>query len=161
MPDTGLKNSPRLVKGALVQLIEDIIGVVPNIIPFQYNPTKLSYQLTPWNPFEVDQTQRGSQAPNVQPFDPKESFTLSLELDAADELVVAIELQHPIGGDQRHVPERAVGLDGDVVGLCVGAVAQALEIDDLDDVEGLEIDHGHRRRRLIRDVQERTLSPGR
>jgi hypothetical protein len=86
MPDTGLKNSPRLVKGAIVQLIEDIVGVSPNIIPFQYNPTKLQYQLTPWNPFEVDQTQRGSQAPNVQPFDPKESFTLALELDAADDL---------------------------------------------------------------------------
>jgi hypothetical protein len=34
----------------------------------------------------VDQTQRGAQAPNVQPFDPKESFTLKLELDAADDL---------------------------------------------------------------------------
>jgi hypothetical protein len=86
MPDTGLKNSPQLIKGAIVQLIEDIIGVVPNIIPFQYNPTQLTHQLEPWNPFEVDQTQRGAQAPNVQPFSPKESFTLKLELDAADDL---------------------------------------------------------------------------
>ena len=86
MPDTGLKNSPRLVKGALVQLIEDIVGVLPNIIPFQYNSEKLQHSLEPWNPFEVDQTQRGSQAPNVQPFEPKERFTLSLELDAADDL---------------------------------------------------------------------------
>ena len=45
MPDTGLKNSPLLIKGAIVQLIEDIIGIVPNIIPFQYNPTLLTYQL--------------------------------------------------------------------------------------------------------------------
>lgn len=86
MPDTGLKNSPNLVKGAIVQLIEDIVGVIPNIIPFQYNPTKLSHQVTPWNPFEVDQTQRGSQAPNVQPFEPKHTITLELELDAADDL---------------------------------------------------------------------------
>lgn len=86
MPDTGLKNSPLLIKGALVQLIEDIIGLVPNIIPFQYNPTQLTRQLQPWNPFEVDSTQRGAQAPNVQPFDPKESFTLKLELDATDDL---------------------------------------------------------------------------
>lgn len=86
MPDTGLKNSPRLVKGVLVQLVEDLIGVVPNIIPFQYNPEKLQHELTPWNPFEVDETGRGSQAPNVQPFEPKESFTLSLELDGADGL---------------------------------------------------------------------------
>jgi hypothetical protein len=86
MPDTGLKNSPLLIKGAIVQMIEDIIGIVPNIIPFQYNPTLLNYELQPWNPFEVDQTQRGSQAPTVQPFDPKESFTMELELDAADDL---------------------------------------------------------------------------
>jgi hypothetical protein len=86
MPDTGLANSPNLVKGAIVQLIEDIIGVLPNVIPFQYNPTKLSQTITPWNPFEVDQTQRGAQAPNVQPFEPKQSFTLELELDAADDL---------------------------------------------------------------------------
>lgn len=86
MPETGLRRSPKLLKGAFVQLVEEIVGVVPNVIVFQYNPEKLSRELTPWNPFEVDQTQRGAQAPNVQPFDPKESFTLTLELDAADAL---------------------------------------------------------------------------
>jgi hypothetical protein len=64
-----------LLKGALVQLYEDVVGVaLPNIVLFQYNPTKLSHTLTPWNPQEVDQTQRGAQAPMVQPFDPKETF---------------------------------------------------------------------------------------
>jgi hypothetical protein len=86
MPDTGLKRSPRFEKGALVQLVKGLTGVVPNVIPFQYNPEKLSHTLTPWNPFEVDQTQRGSQAPTVQPFDPKESFNLTLEIDATDDL---------------------------------------------------------------------------
>ncbi|MEE8523599.1 MAG: hypothetical protein V3T72_06675 [Thermoanaerobaculia bacterium] len=86
MPETGLSSSPKIQKGALVQLIEDLIGVVPNVIPFQYNPEKLARSLTPWNPFEVDQAQRGAQAPTVQPFDPKESFTLNLELDATDDL---------------------------------------------------------------------------
>ena len=86
MPETGLRRSPRLLKGALVQLVEDIVGVVPNIVVFQYNPEKLSREVTPWNPFEVDQTQRGAQAPNVQPFDPKEKFTFTLELDASDPL---------------------------------------------------------------------------
>jgi len=86
MPETGLSRSPKIQKGALVQLIEDLVGVVPNVIPFQYNPEKLSHSLTPWNPFEVDQTQRGAQAPTVQPFDPKETFTLNLELDATDDL---------------------------------------------------------------------------
>jgi hypothetical protein len=86
MSDTGLSRSPKFEKGAFVQLIKDVVGVVPNVIPFQYNPEKLSHTLTPWNPFEVDQTQRGAQAPTVQPFDPKESFTLTLEIDATNEL---------------------------------------------------------------------------
>lgn len=86
MPDTGLRRSPRFEKGALVQLVKGLLGAVPNVIPFQYNPEKLSHTLTPWNPFEVDQTQRGAQAPTVQPFDPKESFNVTLEIDATDDL---------------------------------------------------------------------------
>ncbi len=86
MPDTGLKRSPKFQKGALVQIVPSLVDVEYKIIPFQYNPEKLSHTLTPWNPFEVDQTQRGAQAPNVQPFDPKESFTLTLEVDATDDL---------------------------------------------------------------------------
>ena len=86
MSDTGLRRSPKFEKGALVQLVKGLTGVVPNIIPFQYNPEKLSHTLTPWNPFEVDQTQRGAQAPTVQPFNPKESFNLTLEIDATNDL---------------------------------------------------------------------------
>ncbi len=86
MSDTGLARSPKFQKGALVQLIKDLVGVTPNVIPFQYNPETLSHTLTPWNPFESDQTQRGAQAPTVQPFDPKESFDLSLEIDATNDL---------------------------------------------------------------------------
>src|SRR5215470_15349926 len=86
MPDTGLRRSPKFQKGAFVQLVKDLVGVTPNVIPFQYNPEKLSHTLTPWNPFEVDQTQRGAQTPTVQPFDPKESFNLMLEIDATNDL---------------------------------------------------------------------------
>ena len=86
MSDTGLTRSPKFEKGALVQLVKVLTGVAPNVIPFQYNSEKLSHTLTPWNPFEVDQTQRGAQAPTVQPFDPKESFNLTLEIDATNNL---------------------------------------------------------------------------
>ena len=86
MPDTGLRRSPKFQKGALVQIVPALVDVEYKIVAFQYNPEKLSQTLTPWNPFEVDQTQRGAQAPNVQPFDPKESFTLTLEIDATDDL---------------------------------------------------------------------------
>jgi hypothetical protein len=92
MPDTGLPRSPRFEKGALVQLVKGLTGVVPNVIPFQYNPEKVSHTLTVWQPSEVDQTQRGAQAPTVQPFDPKESFNLTLEIDATNDL----EDNHPV-----------------------------------------------------------------
>jgi hypothetical protein len=86
MPETGYPRSPKLTRGALVQLAEDIIGVVPNIIPFQYNPETLTRKMTPWNPFEVDQTGRGQIAPTAQPFDPKEAITMEIHFDAADQL---------------------------------------------------------------------------
>lgn len=122
MPERSFaKPAVPLLKGALVQLYEDVVGVaLPNIVLFQYNPTKLSHTLTPWNPQEVDQTQRGAQAPMVQPFDPKETFRLELELDATDDL----ELGHPIAlaagvGDRlaafKKLTYPSQGLFGDLV----------------------------------------------
>ena len=78
--------SPKIMKGAFVQLAQGLVSVEPNVVVFQYNPEKLTQALTPWNPFEGDQAQRGAQAPNVQPFNPKETFNLVLELDASDGL---------------------------------------------------------------------------
>jgi len=126
MPDTGLKRSPKFQKGALVQMVEDILGVIPNVIPFQYNPEKLSHSLTPWNPFEVDQTQRGAQAPNVQPFDPKESFDLTLEIDATDDLEDSNPVATRVGIADRLAALKKLtlpsqGLAGDLI-----ASAQAL-----------------------------------
>ena len=86
MPETGTAASPRVAKGAFVQLVSGVVGVIPNIVVFQYNPERVTHALTPWNPFEQDQTQRGAQAPTVQPFNPRETFTIAIELDAADDL---------------------------------------------------------------------------
>jgi hypothetical protein len=38
-------NSPKLVKGALLEFSDALLGLVPNIILFQYNPEQLSYKL--------------------------------------------------------------------------------------------------------------------
>lgn len=80
------------MRGVLVQLIEDIIGVIPNIIAFQYNPETITRSVEPWNPFEVDQTNRGAQAPTVQPYSPQETFSFSLEFHAAD----GMEIGNPL-----------------------------------------------------------------
>lgn len=113
---------PPLHKGALVQLVKDIVGIVlPNVVLFQYNPEKLSHTITPWNPEEVDQTQRGAQMPTVQPFNPKESFSLTLELDATDELeagnpVTMVEGVAPRLAALKKLTYPSRGLFGDLVG---------------------------------------------
>src|ERR1044071_8546135 len=87
MPETGFSKSPKVQKGALVQLVESLVGIpTPNIVPFQYNPATLKRTLKPWNPLEVDQTMRGLAAPTAQPFDPEENITLDIEFDASDQL---------------------------------------------------------------------------
>jgi hypothetical protein len=86
MPQTGYSRSPKLQKGALVQLVSEVIGVLPRIIPFQYNPETLTRSLTPYNPSDVSETNRGQLAPTAQPFDPKEHITVTIQLDASDQL---------------------------------------------------------------------------
>jgi len=121
MPETGFTRSPRLVRGALVQLAEDVIGIVPNVIPFQYNPETMTRKLTPWNPFEVDQTGRGQLAPTAQPFDPKEAITLEIHFDAADQLEESDPIAAGIGvSDRIAAIEKLLlpsqGLLGDLLG---------------------------------------------
>jgi hypothetical protein len=73
---------------------------IPNIIIFQYNPETMTRQLTPWAPptreYSYSKTGERSLEPAAlsgqqinmlsQPFDPAETFSLVLELDATDAL---------------------------------------------------------------------------
>jgi hypothetical protein len=98
MPDpliyqTGYSRSPKLLSGAFVQLLEDLVGFLPNVVTFQYNPETITRALEPWNPMELDQADRGSQSPTVQPFDIPEKFTgFKLEFDATDGMAAG----HPV-----------------------------------------------------------------
>jgi hypothetical protein len=126
MAETGNPLTPPVVRGAIIQLAEDLGTIVPNIIPFQYNPQKMTRGLKPWNPFEVDQTNRGAQAPMIQPYDPEETYQVSLELDATDDLedgnpiAVATGVASRIAAIQK-LTEPSQGLFGDLI-----ASAQAL-----------------------------------
>lgn len=86
MTETVGRRTPKLTKGALVQLMQDVVGASANVIVFQYNPDKLSRTLTPWSPFEAEAGGRGAIAPGTQPFDPRETLSIEVELDAADQL---------------------------------------------------------------------------
>jgi hypothetical protein len=91
----GYTRSPKLLKGALIQFSAPMLIPIPNLIIFQYNPETMTRQLVPWKPREkvvYEDREAGAKATAeflnelAQPFDPQETFSLTLELDAADAL---------------------------------------------------------------------------
>jgi hypothetical protein len=85
----GYTRSPKLLKGALIQFSAPMPIPIPNLIVFQYNPETITRNLNPWAPPQKDD--EGNIDPKIlnklaQPYDPQETFTLSLELDATDAL---------------------------------------------------------------------------
>jgi len=97
MPN-GFTRSPKLLKGALIQFSAPMLIPIPNIIIFQYNPETMTRTLTPWLPaqHQIEYNDNGSVKSDKlsgeqlnqlsQPFDPAETFSLALELDATDAL---------------------------------------------------------------------------
>jgi len=97
----GYSQTPKILKGALIYFGAPMLIPVPNIIVFQYNPQTLTRTLTPWQPPQravtVDEAGAATRAALTsqeryslsQPYDPAETFSLVLELDATD------ALEHP------------------------------------------------------------------
>jgi hypothetical protein len=85
---TGFSRSPKLLKGALVMLEEGFLGPIPNIIVFQYNPEKFTRRLNSGKSEkgEKEVASKADVPTTTMPFDPGESFSLTLELDATDAL---------------------------------------------------------------------------
>jgi len=87
---TGYSRSPKLLKGALVEFSSRIIGPVPNVIMFQYNPETLSRKIDVWGPDTGghgganEQSSAAKSQSRAQPMDPTETFTLNLVMDAID-----------------------------------------------------------------------------
>jgi len=109
----------KLVRGALVQLIEDTVAFIPNIVQFQYNPEKITRALTPHDPLQG--AGRSKQAPDSQPFNPEEKFTFTLKLSAMEGLSYANPVTIATGVASRLAALRKMvkptnGLLGDVVG---------------------------------------------
>ena len=77
---TGLTNSPRILKGALVGI--DILNPVPKVIAFQYNPDSLTRTLKA-RASGAD----GARAEAMRLSGaPEENITLEVEIDATDSL---------------------------------------------------------------------------
>jgi hypothetical protein len=77
---TGLSSSPRLIKGALIGV--DLFNPLASIVVFQYNPDTMTRRLEP----------RGGSGGGAKgeafrlAGPPKETITLSVEIDASDQL---------------------------------------------------------------------------
>src|SRR2546430_2550232 len=89
---SGYSRSPKLIKGALIRFSNAMLVPIPNIIVFQYNPETLTRSFT-----MSDSTSKGPADEKdelAQPYDPQESFTLKLQLDAA-EVTRGLKAPHP------------------------------------------------------------------
>lgn len=88
---TGLTSSPRLIKGALVGV--DIFNPFASVVVFQYNPSTMTRRLEAraaggdGDPGEVTRLSGP----------PKETITLSIEIDAADQLAEANPIATQLG----------------------------------------------------------------
>jgi hypothetical protein len=95
--------SPRLIKGALVEYQSQLLGPLPNIIAFQYNPEQVRRTLA-HRGTQSSQRSAGAAREDVLKVKgpPLETISLSVILDAADQLAeperhahVAVAGLHP------------------------------------------------------------------
>ncbi len=82
---TGYTRSPKLLKGAIIRLGEGFLGPIPNIIVFQYNPEKLTTQFLAAASRE-EGAPREATVTTGEPYDPQETYTVVIEMDATDHL---------------------------------------------------------------------------
>jgi len=79
---SGFSGSPRLIKGAIIGL--DPLNPVASVVVFQYNPDSMTRRL------EARSTGGGDSSDRAEAFrltgPPRETITLSIEVDATDQL---------------------------------------------------------------------------
>lgn len=125
---TGYTRSPRLQQGALIQLNRAIIGVIPSITLFQYNPETIKRNFDFSRPGGGDKT-TGLTDQSNEAFAPGESYSFKLELDATDDLEKGRPLAETFGvADRLAVLERLIypprGVLGSVVSSIVDLVGE-------------------------------------
>jgi hypothetical protein len=84
--------SPWLLKGALVSYERPVLGALPNVIVFQYNPEQLSRSLHARITYGDQNGQSSVDDAYLVSGPPIESINLSIEVDATDQL----ETNNPI-----------------------------------------------------------------
>jgi hypothetical protein len=79
----GYSRSPKLMKGALIRFSKSLLVPIPNVIVFQYNPETIKRSFAVSELSAVDKVNTDELS---QPYDPRETISLTLELDATDAL---------------------------------------------------------------------------
>jgi hypothetical protein len=148
MANTGYSQTPKLLKGALIYFGAAMLIPVPNIIIFQYNPESMTRTLNPWQPLELPkiklrenekledneafQARVEKLTTLAQPYDPAETFSLVLELDATDALETPDK--HPVASltgvaDRLAAIEMLMYPPGDsLAGSLLGSVGVSLSV---------------------------------
>ena len=85
---TGFSGSPRVLKGALVAYA--FPDLVPSLVVFQYNPETLTRSLQP-------RTAEGGREAQRTDGPPQETISLTMEIDAADQLETGAGLAVGVG----------------------------------------------------------------
>ncbi len=129
---TGYSRSPKLLKGALIEFSERFIGPIPNVIVFQYNPESMTRTLEVWSQNGGGGRSSADASNTAQPIDPPETFTLGLELDAADAL--ESPASHPVAfisgvADRIAAMEMLLYPQGDsLLGGLLGSITGSLSV---------------------------------
>ena len=131
----GYTRSPKIAKGALIEFSQRFIGPQPNVIIFQYNPDKMTRKLSIYSTSDDSESSKTSKKPvkpqsaaNAQPYDPTETFSLLLELDATDDLEVGDPVAVVTGvGDRLAALEMLLYPQENSMGGMLGSVSDSLK----------------------------------
>lgn len=123
------------LKGALVEYGSDVLGPLPNVVVFQFNPEQISRTLNiPGSSTDTSGEER-QQEPAQAPGPPTESFSITAHFSAADDLGehdASSAVPRVFGvGPQLAALEKMVypegGLISGAIGAAVDAVGNALD----------------------------------
>lgn len=119
------------LRGALVEYGSDVLGPIPNIVVFQFNPEQISRTLNIARTSTAAETETSRQTEAHQTSAPPvESFTITAHFSAADDLgkggaVSAIPRIFGIG-PQLVALEKMVYPEGGIISGAIGAVVDAI-----------------------------------
>ncbi len=123
------------LRGALVEYGTDVLGPLPNIVVFQFNPEQISRTLNlAWRGAEAPETETRQREPNQVSGPPTETFQITAHFSAADDLGeggAAAVIPRAAGiGPQLAALEKMVypsaGLISGLIGEAIDAVGDAL-----------------------------------